>query len=59
MEHGAFNMIPKANNKVCNENIDISTTQDSPHTKITNEVSFFDMNSFHQAKQSTKRIMWK
>jgi hypothetical protein len=37
MKHGAFNMIPKLNNKVCLETVHIPTIQENYHVEITNE----------------------
>jgi len=37
MKHGAFNVIPKANDKFATGKSDIHTTQESSHVEITNE----------------------
>jgi hypothetical protein len=46
MEHGAFSMIPKGNDKVCSGTADMPTTQGSSHFEITDEdmlITFFDI----------------
>jgi len=68
MKHDAFNMIPKANNKVCNGNSqhlhnarNIHQNHKWRHCSSLSLISrvLFNANSFHKAKQSTKPIMWK
>jgi len=62
MEHDAFNMIPKANNTVCNGN---SWHPHNPRKlmyrnhKWRHCSAVFDMNSFHRPRQSIKLIIWK
>jgi len=68
MKHDAFNMIPKANYKVCNENsrhthdprkfpcLNHKWRQCSTLSSISSVL--FILNSLHKAKQSIRLNMW-
>jgi hypothetical protein len=47
IKHGAFNVIPKANDKVCNANSRIATIQVRKHVEITNEVNAHRFLRYH------------
>jgi len=43
VKHGTFNMIPKANDNICNGN----TTKESSHVQITNEDNAYHFLLYH------------